>query len=134
MFLFFAKTVQDKSRRWPPITTGLGIITFAILLGSASLRADPVLHTFALWGRANESEKVFLYAGLMNGFLPFRGLNKLATCLYGITTTQAVAMIDKAYKDHPERWSHSLIEEVLVALTVDGGPCQGQYPLSTSRE
>ena len=134
MFFYFAKTVQGVSWRRPPITSRLVIITFAILLGSASPRADSVLHRFAVWGKVNELKKKFLYWGWTNGFLLGRGLNEFATCLNGMTIDQAVAMIDKAYKDHPEKWSYTFSEEVLAALTVDGGPCQGMAQRSESPE
>jgi hypothetical protein len=40
-----------------------------------------------------------------------------------MTYEQAVAMIDKYYADHPERWNQPLAQEVVTALTVQGGPC-----------
>jgi hypothetical protein len=41
---------------------------------------------------------------------------------------QAVAMIDKYYDDHPERWSNDLGDGIVQALTVAGGPCSGKAP------
>jgi hypothetical protein len=43
--------------------------------------------------------------------------------------TQAIAMIGKRYQDHPELWAHPLGEQILDALTVERGPCQGKSPL-----
>jgi hypothetical protein len=108
------------------------VIITCVILASAPLRARPVLHTFVLWGQLKEGEKLLFYMGWTNGFLQGeapRGL-ELADCLEGITTSQATAMIDKAYKDHPEKWSRPIGEQVIAALTVDGGPCQGKNPFS----
>jgi hypothetical protein len=43
--------------------------------------------------------------GWSNGFLQSRGpgANELMNCLNGMDAEQAVAMIDKYYKEHPER-------------------------------
>jgi len=38
-------------------------------------------------------------------------------------------VIDKRYKDHPEKWSHPITQQLLEALTVKGGPCEGENPL-----
>ena len=66
--------------------------------------------------------------GWSNGFLQSRGpgANELMNCLNGMDAEQAVAMIDKYYKEHPERWSRPFGEEIPEALTVAGGPCQGK--------
>jgi hypothetical protein len=103
----------------------------AILFFSTVLSADPVMHKFELWGKAGGLGKTSMYAGWTNGFFLARGAKAIgfANCLSEISTEQAVAMIEKYYKDHPERWSHGLGEEILLALTVNGGPCQGQNPL-----
>ena len=108
------------------------VIITCVILVSAPLRAERVVHTFALWGQLKEIEKLFFYAGWTNGFFQGRGSRglELAECLEGITRSQATAMIDKAYKDHPEKWSRPLGEQVIAALTVDGGPCQGKNPFS----
>ncbi len=39
---------------------------------------------------------------------------------------QAVAIIDKYYKDHPELWEQPLPEMLLKALTAPGSPCEGK--------
>jgi len=36
---------------------------------------------------------------------------------------QAIAMIDKYYKDHPEEWSQPAGMEMYIALTIETGPC-----------
>jgi hypothetical protein len=114
------------------ITLGL---TLAILLTCGLLHAESVIHKFELWAIGTESDKLSLYWGWTNGFLQARGPRglDLANCLSGMTTTQAIAMIDKRYKDHPELWSHPLGEQILDALTVDGSPCQGKNPLAPTQ-
>lgn len=110
----------------------LAIITCVILV-SAPLRAEYVFHNFVVWGQLKEVEKLFFYTGWKNGFFQGRGTARgleLAECLENIKTSQAIAMIDKTYKDHPEKWSHPFGEQVIAALTVDGGPCQGMDPFS----
>jgi hypothetical protein len=110
------------------------MLALAILLACGISHADPVAHKFELWGRVTESDKINLYFGWTNGFLQARGPRAvgLLTCLESMTTTQAIAMIDKHYKDHPELWSHPLGEQILDALTVEGGPCQGKNPLASA--
>jgi hypothetical protein len=108
----------------------LALITCVILV-NASLRAEYVFHNFVLWGQLKEVEKIVFYTGRKNGFFQGRGTARgleLAECLENITTSQAIAMIDKTYKDHPEKWSHPIGEQVIAALTVNGGPCQGLDP------
>jgi hypothetical protein len=73
-------------------------------------------------------EKLTLYTGWTNGFTYGRGEGalELANCLEEMGADQALGMIDKYYQDHPERWSQPLAGEILRALTVNGGPCQGK--------
>jgi hypothetical protein len=104
------------------------VVVFFVLLAVSSLNADPVLHKFQLWGMSTKDQKLSLYWGWTNGFLQGRGAGAvdLANCLETMTTDQAMAMVDKHYKDHPERWSRPLGAEILIAVTVDGGPCAGK--------
>ena len=108
-------------------------LALTILLARGPLHANPVVHKFELWGivGVTESDKLNLYLGWTNGFLLARGPRgaELAHCLESMTSEQAIAMIDKRYKDHPELWSKPFGEQILDALTVDGGPCQGKNPL-----
>jgi hypothetical protein len=94
-----------------------------------TLMADPVVHTFELWGTAKKGEHVLIYWGWTNGFFQGRpsGL-RLLRCIEGISSEQAVAMIDKRYHDHPEKWAHPLGQEIIEALTEAGGPCEGIDP------
>lgn len=111
------------------------ILVLTVLLTCAPLRAEPVIHKFEIWGKTPKIEKVDLYFGWTNGFLQSRGSRalELGDCLDSMSYEQAIALIDKRSKDHPELWSHPLGEQILAALTVEGGPCQGKNPLAPAR-
>jgi hypothetical protein len=106
-------------------------LTLVILLACGLLNAAPSVHKFELWGKGTELEKLNLYLGWTNGFLMAKGARglELANCLDGMTYEQDISMIDKRYKDHPELWSHPFGEQILEALTMAGGPCEGKNPL-----
>ena len=100
----------------------------------------PVRHLFQVWNMAEtNSEKTFLYLGWTNGLwakgpsdikdVPMRqAMESLFQCLEGLDTSQAVAMLDTYYRNHPEKWKRPLHEQMLQALTVVGGPCEGKNP------
>ncbi len=117
------------------LRSGVGRLKLAlpILLVCGLSNAGPVVHQFGLWRTAGTgAEKLSLYWGWTNGFLQARGqrTTELVTCLEGMTAEQAIAMVDKYYKDHPEKWSRPFGEQLLEALTVAGGPCEGKNPLA----
>jgi hypothetical protein len=91
-----------------------------------------VEHQFRFWGvkTLTEGEKMILYWGWTNGYFQQKGVEVLPfeECLENIPVDQAVAMTDKHYKNHPERWSKFLGKEMLEALTVVGGPCEQFNP------
>ena len=102
-----------------------------ILLIARSVTADPAVHKFELWGsEAAHADKLSLYWGWANGFFDGRGAAglRLADCLEKISYSQAVAVIDRRYKDHPESWSRPLGEQILRSLTESDGPCPGMNP------
>lgn len=81
----------------------------------------------------NQTMKFYFFEGLSNGYLlgssfgraDSPGERKFQDCLMkGLHATQAVAMIDKYYRDHPERWSAWISTEIVAALAVPGGPCR----------
>jgi hypothetical protein len=106
-------------------------LILATLLICSSANAEAVVHKFQLWGTMKPLEKLTFYQGWTNGFFAARGQIglELATCLDKVDSDQAIAMIDKRYKDHPEKWSHPITQQLLEALTVKGGPCEGENPL-----
>jgi hypothetical protein len=101
-----------------------------ILFVCANLNAEHVLHRFEMWGKSTELDKLNLYYGWTNGFLMGRGTKglELADCLEEMTAPQAIAMIDKRFKDHPELWSHPLGEQILEAVTMSAAPATGKIP------
>jgi hypothetical protein len=95
---------------------------------------NTVFQTFAMWGSApTEAERLFLYVGFTNGFFSApstdKGKTAFGDCIMkNIPTKQAVAMIDKYYKDNPQRWSTLLTVAIIEALTVKDGPCPDINP------
>jgi hypothetical protein len=53
---------------------------------------------------------------------------EFAGCLESMEYAQAVALIDKYYKDHPELWQQPLAEMLAKALTAAGTACEGKRP------
>lgn len=107
-------------------------VMLAILLLCTFANANSVVHGFRLWGTLDDPvQKLIFYQGWTNGFFAARGRSgvKLADCLEDVSAEQAIAMIDRRYKDHPEKWSRPLTEQMLEALTAAGGPCEGKNPL-----
>src|ERR1017187_2332512 len=77
---------------------------------------DPVVHKFSLWGISSATSKLDLYMGFTNGLVSGAGAplrsddtpaRQLLLCLLGQirpSTSQAIAMIDKYYRENPEKW------------------------------
>lgn len=101
------------------------------LLSPCMVTADPTIHHFEVWRSNSPEEKIAFYAGWTNGFLIGRGDIGLSLekCLSTLTYVQAVAMIDKYFNDHPERWNATITEGIMEALTVTGSACEGKNPL-----
>lgn len=94
---------------------------------------NTIFQQFSLWGSSPETDRLYLYAGFTNGYFaaPAKETAKkrLSDCIIkNIPTKQAIAMIDKYYKDNPQRWSTLLAFGILEALTVKDGPCPGLNP------
>jgi len=113
----------------------------AALFTSSFALSDPVIHSFEVWGdRTSFHHKVALYIGWTNGYLA--GVRSYATpeqnkrleefyrCLEKMSYPQALAMVDRYYKDHPELWKNPLPEMLINAVTIPGGPCEGKGPVS----
>ena len=106
----------------------------AALLFLSPLRADSVIHKFEMWGSdTTPTLKLFLYWGWSNGFFQGRGKPgaKLLACVEALSYNQAIAMIDKRYKEHPEFWSRPIGEQILNTLTDAGAPCAGMNPFDS---
>jgi hypothetical protein len=101
------------------------------------------LHSFRLWGKVNEHEKMVLLWGITNGFwIGASGGDRTSGgfltsgCQDKITVEQAIAMVDKHYRNTPEQWDTPLGIAVIKALTVKGGACEkySQNPWSSPAE
>jgi hypothetical protein len=112
-------------------------ISLAILVASVLADAASAVHTFRVWGtesatqKSTYGEKLSMYIGWSNGYFSGRGAQvfPLRSCIEdNIPYDQAIAMIDRYYDDHPEKWSNDLSDEIVQALTVKGGPCGGKAP------
>ena len=114
------------------VSTRIGIMMLVITAISGQERTS-WMHTFRLWGKVNEHEKMVLLCGITNGFFVgasggVRASGGLLTsgCQDKITVEQAVAMVDndRRYRDNPEQWDTPLGIAVIKAITVKGGPCE----------
>ena len=122
--------VQSLAMR--AFTIALAILTTTMLADAAT-----AVHAFRVWGMESDTqkrtydEKLAMYIGWSNGYFSGRGAQAfpLRSCVEdNIPYIQAVAMIDKYYDDHPEKWSNDLGDGIVQALTVAGGPCSGKAP------
>jgi hypothetical protein len=107
------------------------------LLACGLLQGDPVIHKFEVWKRRSDEGKLGLYIGWTNGFLTAgepKFTSDLISCLGAVSYKQAVAMIDKYFEARPERWSATLTEGILEALTVPGSACEGKNPLNLGQK
>lgn len=117
-------------------------IALAILLAFGTAKAEQVVrrvpaltgvvHKFELWRSAKRTvEKLFLYWGWTNGFLQGgdESVMALGVCLDAISDLQTAAIIDRYFQAHPEKWALPLGDQILEAMTVAGGPCEGKNPL-----
>ncbi len=109
------------------------LIALVCLSSFAHEQNEPIIHSFKAWGLLQDSlEKLDMYMGFTNGF--FAGPRSphfiaLADCIeQHIPSDQAIAMIDKYYKENPQRWGMPLGQEIVAALIVKDGPCPGIDP------
>jgi hypothetical protein len=116
----------------------LAVVLAVVLFDCVLLQgAVPVIHRFEAWKLQDDKSKLGLYIGWTNGFLTAgepKFTDDLMSCLGTVSYQQAVAMIDKYFDAHPERWSASLTEGLLEALTVSGSACEGKNPLNPSQK
>ncbi len=98
----------------------------------------PRIHKFSLWGSLQtENDKVNFFTGFTNGLLvlpcngnppPRRELYECVLFSKELDLYQAISMIDKYYKENPEKWGTPIGIAIMDALTVSGGPCAGTAP------
>lgn len=92
-----------------------------------------VTHKFQIWGALETShEKMIAYTSFTNGLFiapKYQELIDLSRCLeQTVPYDQAMAMIDKYYKDNPQLWNLPFAVGIVQALTVSDGPCPGKSP------
>ena len=111
------------------------IVALALIATPMLADATPLVHGFRVWGMKTETqkksydEKLATYIGWSNGYFSGRGAPAfpLRMCVEDhVPYFQAIAMIDKYYDNHPEKWSDDLSDQIVQALTVSGGPCHGK--------
>jgi hypothetical protein len=123
------------------------VFVLAALFLWPAVGANSFLHKFSLWGGSNAASKLDLYIGFTNGLVvgagvPLRNDNtasrQLLVCLSNESTrpgtSQAIAMIDKYYRDNPEKWNIPLGQGLIEALMVKGSPAQEMVRLSGKRD
>jgi hypothetical protein len=116
-------------------------ITFRTLIALCLLASTPrlvpqqtndtpyyVIQKFSFWASlATPNEKYLFYSGFTNGFFlgaKTKGSGAMYRCLEkDVPIPQATAMIDKYYRDNPQRWNIPMAITIFEALTVKGGPC-----------
>lgn len=91
----------------------------------ATCEYTPYLQKFEVWGTLRTSmDKTYFLIGVTNGYFIESHDITLYHCLSdNVSYDQAIAMIDKYYGEHPEKWGDSAAKSVITALTVPGGPC-----------
>lgn len=88
------------------------------------------IHKFELWGTMRDRvEKLIFLEGFTNGL--FMGPRppeflSLANCIEGVPPEQTIAMIDKYYRENPEKWNIPIGSAIVSAVTVKGGPCEAK--------
>lgn len=109
----------------------LSLITSAISQQSVPPR-NRTIHTFQIWGLLEtKTQKLIFLNGFTNGL--FKGPRSdafftLRGCIEQTDMDQIIAMIDKYYKDNPEKWDLAIGTGIISAITQMGGPCSGMSP------
>jgi hypothetical protein len=111
--------------------------------GGVSAEVAPKVQKFELWDTLDWSKKLNFLMGFTNGLaasgvtvlqcegqIPARRKKEVECILFSkeLDVPQAIAMIDKYYKEHPEEWSQPIGISIMHALTVNGGPCADTAP------
>ncbi len=115
----------------------LAAITFFFCCVTLSAQDIPRTHKFQLWATMDENDKENFFLGFTNGLLASgvtvlqcdgnqparRAMYKCVLYSKDLELHQAIAMINKYYKENPEKWGDPIGIAIVDALTVDGGPC-----------
>lgn len=93
-----------------------------------SYYVSPVIEKFDLWGTLTPDSKLMFYNGWANGLFTTTedpGTLALGHCLENRSFKQIVATVDKRAADHREAFHNPIGAEIIEAVTVAGGPCEG---------
>jgi hypothetical protein len=88
----------------------------------------PLIQNLDVWGTLTSDSKLIFYTGWESGLFTTTkdpGTLALGRCLEKLSFEQIVAMVDKRYADHPEAFKNPISMEIIKAVTVAGGPCEG---------
>jgi len=107
----------------------------ALAQGSPSLSDTSKIQHFILWKTLDNPQKLTFLSGFTNGLLTGLGVKScsdksqepVVECVLAskeLTWDQAAAMVDKYFKDNPEKWNMPIGDAIFQALTVKSGPCQ----------
>jgi hypothetical protein len=88
----------------------------------------------------NNGDKLTFLVGFTHGLVaggaikqcacdkPAQALPECVVVSKDLSLDQAIAMIDKYYKDNPEKWNIPIGDAIIEAWTVKGGPCAEMAP------
>src|SRR5262245_36539621 len=88
------------------------LLFFIFLSLASSVRGESVIQKFEIWGQLDEPEKGYFLMGYFNGLFEvrladqFRPLRPFVECVESMSISQRSALIDKYYKNNPEKWSN----------------------------
>jgi len=121
------------------LTTTVLIFLVGFVLGAITIRSrtaaaqgsnnvSPVIQKFDVWRSLTPDSKLSFYSGWANGLFTTTndpGALALGRCLQNLSFEHIVAMIDKRSADHRETFKNPISMEMIKAITVAGGPCEG---------
>ena len=96
--------------------------------GDSQTVVHPLIQDFGIWETLTPDSRLTFYAGWENGlFTTTKDPRTLALgrCLEKLSFEQIVAMVDKRHAEHPEALHNPISMEIIKAVTVAGGPCEG---------
>jgi hypothetical protein len=107
--------------------------------GISDLHGTSKIQRFSLWKTFDGTQKLLFLSGFLDGLITGVGLKEcsdrskepMLDCLLAgedLTLEQAVAMVDKYFKENPQRWDVPIGDAILEALTVKDGPCREAGP------
>jgi hypothetical protein len=96
--------------------------------GDSQTVVHPLIQHLDVWGTLPPDSKLIFYTGWESGLFTTTkdpGTLALGRCLEKLSFEQIVATVDKRYADHREAFKNPISTEIIKAVTVAGGPCEG---------